>query len=143
MKTTSLLTTLALTGALTAALAGCTSGGDASPSPSPTDTPAAAADAGQPDDVCTDGIAFITFTDGEGMTKALPNGCDTIVVNGDGGTLTAGPAKVVFVTGSDNTIDVDALAQADLDGDRNAVTHGGGGEPVLNTDGTDNTVTAR
>nr|WP_228507447.1 DUF3060 domain-containing protein [Frigoribacterium sp. VKM Ac-2530] len=73
----------------------------------------------------------------------MPDGCDTIVVTGDGGTLTAGPTNVVFVTGSDNSIDVETLAQADLDGDRNAVTHGGTAEPVLNTDGTGNTVTAR
>ena len=135
-----LLLTLALTGALATAVAGCTSASDDSPRPTSTSSPTAAAPA---DDTCVDGVAWMQFDEGGETEKSLPDGCDTIVVNGNGGTLTAGPANVVFVTGSDNSIDVETLAQADLDGDRNAVTHGGTTEPVLNTDGTGNTVTAR
>lgn len=135
-----LLLTLALTGALATAVAGCTSASDDSPRPTSTSSPTAAAPA---DDTCVDGVAWMQFDEGGETEKSLPDGCDTIVVNGNGGTVTAGPAKVVVFMGDGNTVTVDSVDQVDAEGDDNTVRHGGDNEPVLNTDGAGNTVTVR
>lgn len=135
-----LLLTLALTGALATTVAGCTSASDNSPSPTPTSTTTAAAPA---DDTCVDGVAWMQFDEGGETEKTLPDGCDTIVVNGNGGTVTAGPAKIVVFMGNDNTVTVDSVDQVDAEGNNNTVHHGGDNEPVLNTDGEGNTISAR
>lgn len=135
------LLTLALTGALATALAGCTSTSDDKPTPTPTatSTPGAA----PADDTCVDGVAWMQFDEGGETEKTLPDGCDTIVVNGNGGTVTAGPAKVVVFMGNDNTVTLESVDQIDAEGNNNIVHHGGDNEPTLNTDGDGDTVSPR
>ncbi|TDT63036.1 DUF3060 domain-containing protein [Frigoribacterium sp. PhB116] len=94
-------------------------------------------------DACVDGIAWMTFHDDDPSEKSLPGGCDTVVVAGVDGTLHSGPARVVVVMGSGNHVEVETVAQVDVEGVDNEVVHGSDSDPVVNTDGTGNTVTAR
>ena len=100
MTKTSLFTTIALTGALAGLLAGCSSSDEPAPTPTPT------ADAAPADDTCVDGVAWMQFDESGETEKSLPEGCATIVVNGNGGTLTAGPADTLVIMGNDNTVDL-------------------------------------
>jgi hypothetical protein len=136
MKKTPLLP-LTLAGVLGLALAGCTSS-DADrvePSPTPTTTQAAA-----PDDQCVDGVAFMDLTDGG--EKELADGCETVVVIGEGGTLTLGPVTTLSLMGNGTTIEADTVTRVELGGNDNTVTHTGDA-PEQVGDGTGNTVTAR
>ena len=94
-------------------------------------------------DACVDGFAWMTFHDGDPSEKSLPGGCDTVVVAGADGTLHSGPARVVVVMGSGNHVEVETVAQVDVEGADNEVVHGGDAEPIVNTDGAGNVVTAR
>lgn len=94
-------------------------------------------------DACVDGFAWMTFHDDDPSEKSLPGGCDTVVVAGTDGTLHSGPARVVVVMGSGNHVDVETVAQVDVEGADNEIVHGGDSDPVVNTDGTGNVVTAR
>lgn len=136
-----LLLTLALAATLTTGLNGCTQG-TATPTPSPTADSQDVAEAEARENTCVDGFAWMTFGDGENDEKSLPDGCDTVVVQGDGGTLTTGDARVVVVMGNDVTVHAGAVEQVDLEGDDNTVTHDGSHEVALNTEGEGNTVTA-
>ncbi|MGY3263171.1 DUF3060 domain-containing protein [Frigoribacterium sp. 2355] len=154
MTTTSTLIALVTAVALGAGLAGCTSESattDRSPSPtsaSPatapsSDSPSAEGAADAADDTCVDGFAWMQFGDGEPRAKALPNGCDTVIVNGSDAVLALGPTRVVVVLGDRNTVDVPHVDQVDAMGDDNTVRLDHDIQPVLNTDGTGNVVTTR
>jgi hypothetical protein len=137
MTKTSLFTTIALTGALAGLLAGCSSSDEPAPTPTPTTT----ADAAPADDTCVDGVAWMQFDESGETEKSLPEGCATIVVNGNGGTLTAGPADTLVIMGNDNTVDLGTVGQIDLEGTGNTITHTTDADPVVNTDNDTNTVT--
>ena len=94
-------------------------------------------------DACVDGFAWMTFHDDDPSEKSLPGGCDTVVVAGVDGTLHSGPARVVVVMGARNHVEVETVTQVDVEGVDNEVVHGSDSDPVVNTDGTGNTVTAR
>ena len=114
---------------------------DGSPAPGgPTEAPFVA-DAET--DTCVDGFAWMTFHDDDPSEKSLPGGCDTVVVAGADGTLHSGPARVVVVMGARNHVEVGTVAQVDVEGADNEIVHDGDSDPVVNTDGTGNTVTAR
>ncbi|WP_285063861.1 DUF3060 domain-containing protein [Frigoribacterium sp. ME-P-080] len=158
MTTTSTLISLVTAVALGAGLAGCTSASSTSdPGPSPTMTSTTTAPpAGGPsiagsdstatepaDDTCVDGFAWMQFGDGEPRTKSLPDGCDTVIVNGSDAELTLGPTRVVVVMGDRNTVDVPRVDQVDAMGDDNTIRLDDDLQPLLNTDGTGNVVTTR
>jgi hypothetical protein len=94
-------------------------------------------------DACVDGFAWMTFHDDDPSEKSLPGGCDTVVVAGADGTLHSGPARVVVVMGARNHVEVEVVTQVDVEGVDNEIVHGGGAEPIVNTDGAGNVVTAR
>jgi len=158
MTTTStLMFSLVTAVALGAGLAGCTSASstvDRGPSvttstttapsaggPSPAGSDSTAA--GPADDTCVDGFAWMQFGDGEPRSKTLPDGCDTVIVNGSDAELTLGPTRVVVVMGDRNTVDVPHVDQVDAMGDDNTIRLDHDPQPVLNTDGTGNVVTTR
>lgn len=137
MKKT-LLLPLTLAAALGLALVGCTSpdADRAEPTPDPTPSTQVAA----PDDECVDGVAFMDLTDG--VDKELPDGCETVVVIGEGGSLTLGPVTTLSLMGNGTTVEADTVTRVELGGDDNVVTHTGDA-PEQVGDGTGNTVTAR
>ena len=94
-------------------------------------------------DACVDGFAWMTFHDDDPTEKSLPGGCDTVVVAGADGTLHSGPARVVVVMGARNHVEVETVTQVDVEGVDNEIVHGGDAEPIVNTDGAGNVVTAR
>ena len=94
-------------------------------------------------DACDDGFAWMTFHDDDPSEKSLPGGCDTVVVAGADGTLHSGPARVVVVMGARNHVEVETVTQVDVEGVDNEIVHGGDAEPIVNTDGAGNVVTAR
>ena len=94
-------------------------------------------------DACVDGFAWMTFHDGDPSEKSLPGGCDTVVVAGADGTLHSGPARVVVVMGARNHVEVETVTQVDVEGVDNEIVHDRDSDPVVNTDGTGNVVTAR
>ena len=158
MPQTSTLATLVTAAALGSVLVGCTSASsaiDRSPSSSTT-SPATAPSPGGPsaeggvstaadpaENTCVDGFAWMQFVDGEPRAKSLPDGCDTVIVNGSDAVLTLGPTRVVVVLGDRNTVDVPHVDQVDAMGDDNTVRLDHDMQPVLNTDGTGNVVTTR
>ncbi|KQO45082.1 MULTISPECIES: DUF3060 domain-containing protein [unclassified Frigoribacterium] len=158
MTTTSTLISLVTAVALGAGLAGCTSASSTSdPGPSATTTstttappPGGPSTAGgdstatdPADDTCVDGFAWMTFGDDELRTKTLPDGCDTVIVDGSDAELTLGPTRVVVVMGDRNTVDVPRVDQVDAMGDDNTIRLEADTDPVLNTDGTGNVITTR
>jgi len=158
MTTTSTLISLVTAVALGSVLAGCTSTSstiDRDPSatttspsltPSPTSPSlegSASTAAGPADDTCVDGFAWMQFGDDEPRTKTLPDGCDTVIVNGSDAELILGPTRVVVVMGDRNTVDVPRVDQVDAMGDDNTIRLDDDLQPLLNTDGTGNVVTTR
>ena len=158
MTKTSTLITLVTTFALGTSLAGCTSTSStidrgpsttttsASTTPSPNDPSlegSASTAAGPADDTCADGFAWMQFGDGEPRTKTLPDGCDTVIVNGSDAELTLGPTRVVVIMGDRNTVDVPRVDQVDAMGDDNTIRLDHDLQPLLNTDGTGTVVTTR
>jgi hypothetical protein len=145
MTSTTPLLRAALVGtALVALLAGCSSNDDAEPTPTPTTTATAEADAGQPDNECVGGIAYLQFT--ETVTElSLPEGCNTVIVLGDNGTATVGPVSDLGLMGNGNDITVEGVKRIDFTGNDNTVTHGGDAPEILGDEtnsGTGNTLTA-
>ena len=144
------LVSSAAVAAALAVLAGCaaveppTSSGTSAEGPAVAGDPTAApfvSDATT--DACVDGFAWMTFHDDDPTEKSLPGGCDTVVVAGADGTLHSGPARVVVVMGARNHVEVETVTQVDVEGVDNEIVHGGDTEPIVNTDGTGNVVTAR
>lgn len=136
MTKKTLLLPLTVTAALGLALTGCTSSVD--PDETPTSTPTTQAAA--PDDQCVDGVAFMDLTDGG--EKELADGCETVVVIGEGGTLSLGPVTTLSLMGNGTTVEADTVTRVELGGNDNTVTHTGAA-PEQVGDGTGNTVTAR
>lgn len=148
------LVSFAAVAAALAVLAGCaaveppaSSGTAAAASSSPPtstgDRTAAPFVSDAPTDACVDGFAWMTFHDDDPSEKSLPGGCDTVVVAGADGTLHSGPARVVVVMGARNHVEVETVTQVDVEGVDNEIVHGGDAEPIVNTDGAGNVVTAR
>lgn len=143
-STTNLLRSAFVGTALVALLAGCTSDGDAAPTASPTTTATAQAEVGQPDNECVDDIAYLQFTETD-TELSLPEGCNTVIVLGDGGTATVGPVGDLALMGNGNSITVESVERIDFTGNDNMVTHGGDAPEILGDEtnsGTGNTATA-
>ena len=139
MRTASL--TAGLVGlALVTALTGCTTGSDGPDGATDPGTPSPTA-TGQPDNVCVDGVAYLQFTD-DVTELDLPDGCGSVIVLGDGGTATIGPADDLTVMGDGNTVTADTLQRVDAAGNDNVITYTGDAPEDL-SEGQGNTLSAR
>ena len=125
------------------ASSGTTAAASTTPPTSAGDRTAAPFVSDAPTDACVGGFAWMTFHDDDPSEKSLPGGCDTVVVAGADGTLHSGPARVVVVMGARNHVEVETVTQVDVEGVDNEIVHGGEAEPIVNTDGAGNVVTAR